>query len=259
MEAIEIKNLAFSYGNQLVLGGVNALFHRGEMAVILGRNGSGKSTLFNIMAGIHKAYQGQVYINKIERRSIRAGFANGVRLSFMPQFHQTNFPFTVYDVVLTGRASFARFAPKNEDRQQVIRVLKQFDLWKYKDKPYTKLSGGERQLVLLCRVLVQDPDIILLDEPTNHLDLHYQVAVLDNLKKLVKAGKTVICIMHDPNLAFLYGDRFFLMQKQGLISLQDRDSETIHQLLEEAYQVQLEQIPHQERIVILPSLQQYDR
>lgn len=258
MDAIEIKDLTFNYGKQTVLGGLNATFRSGEMVVILGRNGSGKSTLFNILAGIHQDYHGQVYINSIERRAIKMGNANGVRLGFMPQFHQTNFPFTVYDVVLTGRASFARFSPKDEDRQQVTQVLKRFDLWKYKDKPYTKLSGGERQLVLLCRVLVQNPDIILLDEPTNHLDLHYQVAVLDNLKKLVQEGKTVISIMHDPNLAFLYGDCFFLMQQQCLTSLAERDNDTIHQLLEEAYQVRLEQVPHRDKIVILPSPMNHD-
>lgn len=257
MEAIEIRNLAFHYGKQAVLDGLRASFCKGELSVILGRNGSGKSTLFNILAGVQREYQGQIHINGVERRAIKVGNANGIRLGFMTQFHQTNFPFSVYDVVMTGRASFSRFSPKEEDREQVQHVLKRFDLWKYKDKPYTRLSGGERQLVLLCRVLVQDPDIILLDEPTNHLDLHYQVAVLDNLKKLVEAGKTVICIMHDPNLAFLYGDRFFLMQQQVLTSLEGKNTASIHHLLEQAYQVRLEQIPHRGKIIILPSPQHH--
>ncbi|KGE12303.1 ABC transporter ATP-binding protein [Sphingobacterium deserti] len=252
MEAIELKNIAFSYGKELILKDLSASFRRGEMAVVLGRNGSGKSTLFNILTGIQRDYSGVLHINGHDIKRLRKGSKDMLRIGFMNQFHQTTFPFSVFDVVLTGRASFSKFGPSKGDRERVEAVLESFDLLRYKDKPYTELSGGERQLVLLCRVLVQDPDIILLDEPTNHLDLHYQIAVLDNLKKLVHKDKTVICIMHDPNLAFQYGDRFFVMGGGKLKSLDGMSKAAIHQVLEEAYHVDLSSAVIDDKMVLIP-------
>lgn len=254
MELITINKLSFGYGKQQVIQQLDAAFVRGELSIILGRNGSGKSTLFQILSGVQNAYQGHVAINGIERKNIKRQRASDIRIGFMSQFHQTTFPFSVFDVVMTGRASFTRFAPRAEDRQRVEEVLQQFNLWSYKDRPYTQLSGGERQLVLLCRVLVQDPDIILLDEPTNHLDLHYQVKVLENLKRLAADGITIVCIMHDPNMAFLYGERLFLMQDKQLRSLSGLPVAEMHQLLENAYQVQLEAINHGDKNLIVPRI-----
>ncbi len=258
MKLITIEKLSFYYGKLQILKELDATFMRGEFSVILGRNGSGKSSLFQILAGVQKDYHGCVKINGIERRAIKRQRASDVRIGFMSQFHQTTFPFSVFDVVMTGRASFTHFAPRAEDRQRVETVLKQFNLWVYKDRPYTQLSGGERQLVLLCRVMVQDPDIILLDEPTNHLDLHYQVKVLENLQRLTSEGKTIICIMHDPNLAFLYGERLFLMQNQQLRSLSQLSVLEIHQSLEEAYQVPLASVKHGDRNLIIPRITSND-
>ena len=254
MELITIDKLSFGYGKQQVIHQLDAAFVKGKLSIILGRNGSGKSTLFQVLSGVQNTYSGHVYINGIERKAIKRQRASDVRIGFMSQFHQTTFPFSVFDVVMTGRASFTRFAPRAEDRQRVEDVLKQFNLWSYKDRPYTQLSGGERQLVLLCRVLVQDPDVILLDEPTNHLDLHYQVKVLENLQRLAGEGITIICIMHDPNLAFLYGERLFLMQHKQLRSLSGLPVDEAHQLLEDAYQVQLETIKHGAKNLIVPHI-----
>ncbi|TDS13287.1 iron complex transport system ATP-binding protein [Sphingobacterium paludis] len=252
MQAIELKDIIFSYGKELVLDKLCASFYKGEMGVVLGRNGSGKSTLFHILTGIQRDYGGTLRVNGHDRRRIQKGSKDSLRIGFMNQFHQTTFPFSVFDVVLTGRASFSRFGPSKADRDQVRAVLESFGLLPYKDKPYTELSGGERQLVLLCRVLVQDPDIILLDEPTNHLDLHYQIAVLDNLKKLVDNGKTVICIMHDPNLAFQYGDRFFVMGDGKLRSLDSTTNDHKREVLEQAYQVDLQSVVVQDKLVLIP-------
>lgn len=251
-ELIQLNQVSFAYARQQVLDRVQASFAAQEFTIILGRNGSGKSTLFHILSGMERHYQGDVLFNGENRRAIKPGKYKGCRIGFMTQFHQTTFPFTVYDVVLTGRAAFARFGPKQDDVDLVEQQLRSFKLWHLKDKPYTALSGGERQLVLLCRVLVQQPDVLLLDEPTNHLDLHYQVAVLEHIKRLVAEGMTVVCIMHDPNLAFLYGDRFFVMKDQQLHPLQaDAESELL-QTLEQTYDVALTGLRHGDRTLIIP-------
>lgn len=250
---IDIQNLSFSYKEEKILENITMHFSKGKFSVILGRNGSGKSTLFKIMTGLEKKYTGSLFINKEERRLMQVGKANGVRLGFLPQFHQVTFPFSVMDVVLTGRASFFRFAPSLEDKKIVEETLKRFHLWHYKDKAYTSLSGGERQLVLLCRVLVQRPGILLLDEPTNHLDLYYQVAVLDCIRTLADEGCTVLCIMHDPNLAFMYGDELFVMRNKELVALQGLNKQETHRLLEETYDLSLSVTENQGLQIFTPN------
>ncbi|SMC40340.1 ABC transporter ATP-binding protein [Chryseobacterium sp. YR221] len=252
---ISIEQLSFGYGKEEVLKNVNATFAKGKLSVILGRNGSGKSTLFKIIAGLEKNYQGNLWITDKERRKIKIGTTSPVRLGFLTQFHQTTFPFTVFDVVLTGRASFSRFSPKKSDYQEVETLLQKFNLTHLKDKAYTSLSGGERQLVLLCRVLVQKPDLLMLDEPTNHLDLHYQVAVLEVIRHLVNEGTTVLCVMHDPNLAFLFGDDFFVMRQNELIPVsRSMEKDELKQLLEDTYQVPLLALDNQGIPMFAPQL-----
>lgn len=251
---INIEQLSFDYGKEQVLKNVNAKFSKGKLSVILGRNGSGKSTLFKIIAGLEKNYKGSVWITDKERKKIKIGPSSPVRLGFLTQFHQTTFPFKVFDVILTGRASFSKFSPQQKDYQEVEAILQKFNLIHLKDKPYTSLSGGERQLVLLCRVLVQKPDILMLDEPTNHLDLHYQVAVLKAIRQLVHEGTTVLCVMHDPNLAFQFGDEFFVMNQNELIPVQSLEKNDLKQLLEDTYQVPLLALDHQGTPMFAPKL-----
>ena len=252
--SIHIKKLSFAYGKDVILNDVNMSFPEGKLSVILGRNGSGKSTLFNIIAGLEKKYNGSVLIGETERRDWKVGRANSLKLGFLNQFHQTTFPFSVVDVILTGRASFSRFSPNKEDFEAVEQILDRFNLTHLKDKPYTSLSGGERQLVLLCRVLVQQPDLLLLDEPTNHLDLKYQIAVLQTAKELVKEGTTVLCVMHDPNMAYLFGDQFYLMKDNRLVDLHGLEQEQVRELLEQTYQLPLISLENQKKWMFVPML-----
>ncbi|WP_447769650.1 ABC transporter ATP-binding protein [Sphingobacterium faecium] len=251
---ISTKQLSFSYGNDVVLRDVNVSFPKGKLSIILGRNGSGKSTLFNVIAGLEKRYDGQIFIGDVERKKIKVGSSSELRLGFLNQFHQMTFPYKVSDVVLTGRASFSRFSPSKEDHEAVHAILKKFDLEHLKDKPYTELSGGERQLILLCRVLVQQPDVLMLDEPTNHLDLNYQMAVLRTAKELVQEGTTVLCVMHDPNLAFMFGDQFYLMRDQSVLDINGLEREEVKNLLEETYELPLLSLENQGKWMFTPML-----
>lgn len=257
-KGIEVQKVSFSHGKLQVLEEVEVLFPTGKLSVVLGRNGSGKSTLFKIIAGLETDYSGAVYIDEVERRTIRLGKYKGVRIGFMNQFHQTTFPYKVLDIVLTGRASFSGFSPTKTDYKLVEQALTDFDLWHLKDQSYTSLSGGERQLVLLCRVLVQQPDVLLLDEPTNHLDLNYQVKVMDCIRALANKGTMVICVMHDPNLALMYGDAFYLMEDKKLLEITTLEGVALKQRLEQTYQLPLEQLHHQGKPVFMPLIKKVD-
>lgn len=245
MSLIDIKNVSYSIGEKLILHLVNASFQKNKFTVILGRNGSGKSSLFRILSGIEKKFGGNIDFNS----------KNPPKIGFLTQFHQMVFPFTVFDVVLTGRSSFFKISPKKEDKDAVTKILESFQLNHLSNTPYTSLSGGERQLVLLCRVLVQNPDILLLDEPTNHLDLHYQIKVLQLMRDWVNQKNcTIVCIMHDPNLALQFADHIYVMQNKRLNYLAHTDAEYTANMLSQAYEVSLSYVEHYNKTFLIPEI-----
>ena len=114
--------------------------------------------------------------------------------------------------MLTGRAAYVFSLPGRRDREKADQAIAEVGIEALRDRPYTELSGGERQLVMIARVLAQEPRVILLDEPLSHLDLANQVRFLRLVKKLTAGGLTVLAVLHDPNLAFLSGDHFVFLK-----------------------------------------------
>ncbi len=180
---IQIDQLNYAYGHKQVLKNIHLEFPENQFSVILGRNGCGKSTLFKLMAGLEPVKDGLIrYSGKL--LSDFKGKDRAALLGFLPQFHKTVFPFLVKDVVITGRAAFSRYRPSKSDWERVDQALLDLDIEHLRDRPYTELSGGERQLVMIARILVQAPKVILLDEPTNHLDVYYQSYLMKKLRQL---------------------------------------------------------------------------
>jgi iron complex transport system ATP-binding protein len=183
--AISIRNLSYRYGNQAVLENIDVNIAAGRFTVVLGKNGSGKSTLFRLIAGFLKCSEGEI---SLLGRAI-ATFSDRERariLGFLPQRHRPVFPFTVLDVVLTGRAGHVQFTPKKEDRLLAHEALARIGIEVLENRLFTELSGGEQQLVMLARILAQKPQIILLDEPISHLDFAYQAKVMAIIGELVR-------------------------------------------------------------------------
>jgi iron complex transport system ATP-binding protein len=210
-----IRDLWFSYPGQPVLREVNLDIREGVFAVILGKNGSGKSTLLKLIAGMLTPERGRIEV--LGKNVAKLSMGERAKLiGYLSQFHQPVFPFTAEEVVLTGRASYVFSLPKPKDREIASEAIRKVGIEELRKRPYTELSGGERQLVMIARVLAQEPKIILLDEPVSHLDLANQTKFLALIKKLVTAGMTVLAVLHDPNIAFLYGEEF-LFAHQGSI------------------------------------------
>lgn len=140
-------------------------------------------------------------------------------IGFIPQSYVSSFPFTVFDVVLMGRAPYLNLtqSPRAEDEKIAIKSLKTLGIYDLKDKEYTNLSGGERQLVFLARVLTQQPDILILDEPTSHLDFGKQIKLLEIIDKLAEAGLSVIMSSHFPDHAFLSSTKVAIMKNKKVI------------------------------------------
>lgn len=248
--AIQLENLNFSYGSRKILESVTACFYQQRFSVLLGTNGSGKSTLFQSIAGILTGYSGRVLINGYDTKQLTIK-KKAALIGFLPQFYQTAFPFTVEDILLTGRAAFSGFQPSADDKKRVIEVLKELEIEHLYQKRFTELSGGEQQMVMIGRLLMQNPEIIVLDEPTNHLDVYYQNFLMEKLKQLIAKGHTVIAVMHNPTLAYLFADDFYFMHENGIIAA-DNLSTIDLEMLKNVYRTNFVNLEHKNLKIVLP-------
>lgn len=183
MNAIEIKNLHFSYGKENVLDGVSLCLKEGRLAILAGENGAGKSTLLRLLLGelpIGESHKGDHEEGssdgsiEILGQDIRQ-FKDWSSISYVPQNGMggwKDFPASVEEIVranLYKQIGLFRFAGKKE-RQQVRAALAQVGMEEYQNRLIGRLSGGQQQRVLLARALVNEPKLLILDEPTSALD-----------------------------------------------------------------------------------------
>ena len=208
---IRLDDISFAYGCHQVVCGANLHLPAGKFGAILGRNGSGKSTLLRIAAGLQLAQQGSVAIADQELKQLNVR-QRARRVGYLAQFHQPEFPFLVREVVLTGRAGSVFSVPLARDYLAAEEAMELLGVLHLADRAYDELSGGERQLVMIARLLAQYPDALLLDEPVSSLDLSNQMHLLHTLRGLARRGLTVLAILHDPNHALLFCDQVFYME-----------------------------------------------
>jgi iron complex transport system ATP-binding protein len=215
---IEIRGAAFRFGEQTVFSGLDLDVFAGEVLTILGPNGCGKSTLLRCIGGALALDAGSVCVEKVDLTTLDAR-ARARKIAFLFQDHTPSFAFPVIDVVSMGRTPYLSTfgAPSNRDVALAEEALNQVGMRQLKNRRYSELSGGERQLVLLARTLVQQPAVILLDEPTAHLDFSNQVRSLGRIGTLAGQGVTMIMATHDPNHAFLFPGRVAMMQPGGAL------------------------------------------
>ncbi|MCX7770780.1 MAG: ABC transporter ATP-binding protein [Proteobacteria bacterium] len=213
---IVIKGLCFSYDNNIVFKNINCDIEKGKLTCILGKNGSGKSTLLKILSGQLKNYSGQIFVNEhnLKNYSLRD---LAKLIGYLPQFHNPIYPYKVIDVVVTGRMPYFRFYPSKNDIKVAHYALERLNIENFKERKYTDLSGGEQKLVLLARVIAQSPKIIVLDEPLTNLDLKNQIKILNILKGLVSEGITIISVIHEIGMAFLFSDEILFIKKGEVI------------------------------------------
>ncbi len=211
MNLLTIKDAGFSYGDLSVFNSINLEIRQGSTLCILGPNGSGKTTFIDTLFGIYPLTFGSIYIEKDNIGNLNPPQI-AKKLAYVPQSHSRHFSFSVKDILLMGRTAYTRSfgSPGPKDMKIVDQTLSLFKLMHLKDRDYTQLSGGETQLVMIMRALVQDTPVIVMDEPTAHLDFKHEIAVLETIVRLIKTrGKTLIMATHFPNHAFF-------LENQGL-------------------------------------------
>lgn len=219
---IRVRDLSFSHKGTTatVLRQIDFEVEQGQVMTVLGPNGSGKTSLFHCLTGRWQPDCGEVLLGGASIRGMsRSEVAK--RIAVVPQDHQPPFPYSVLDVVLTGRASHIGLfsSPSPKDRQVALSAIHTMGLEGLAERPYTQISGGERQMVLIARCLAQEAPVMLLDEPTSHLDFRNQVVVLSKVRAMVREnGLTAVMNLHDPNLALLFSDRVLLLNGGGAVA-----------------------------------------
>jgi iron complex transport system ATP-binding protein len=210
---LAVEGLSFAYGDHDVLRSVDFALERGGFMGIVGPNGSGKSTLLRILDGLLKPRAGQVLL---QGRSLEEYKRSSVarEIAFVPQEFALEHEFSVREVVEMGRYSRRKEAG---GAAVVDEVLDTLGIDHLAVRPFARLSGGERQLVVLAQALVQQPSVLLLDEPASHLDVSHQLILFERLQELNRQGLTIACVLHDLNLALNYFDSL-VMLKSGQVA-----------------------------------------
>lgn len=213
------ERLGIGYPGKPVGRDISLSIEPGTVMALLGPNGGGKTTLFKVMLGLLAPQSGRVLLDDADLADVpRRDVARA--LGYVPQAHAGYFPFTVLDVVLMGRAPrLGPFAtPGARDRDIAAASLDTLGALHLADAIYTRISGGERQLVLIARALAQEPRLLIMDEPTASLDFGNQLRVLDQIESLSRRGIGVIFSTHDPDHAFACADTAALLHDGTIVA-----------------------------------------
>jgi len=253
----EVKDVEFTYpgNNKKVLNKVSLDLDRGEVLSILGPNGSGKSTLLNCMTGLLKPDHGSIKLDGSELSTLSARQV-ARHISYVPQTHVPAFSYTVLHFVTMGRAPHIGVMqkPRADDIKVAEDALRAVSIEHLAEKPYTEISGGERQQAIIARALAQQPKAILFDEPTAHLDYGNQHRILRLIRSLSEQGYGIIITTHNPDHALLLGGKAGILSREGTLSSGQCEEIITEERLNEVYNTKLRLIYVEEldRVACMP-------
>ncbi len=251
--SLSARNVTLRVGAKALLNEANFALEPGQLCGVVGLNGAGKSTLLRCLAGDLAATEGSV---ELDGRALQTWGRRerAQRVAVLSQELQVDFPLSVYEVVLLGRAPHVRFRESKRDYEIAMETLTSLGMEDLAEREYPSLSGGEKQRVQLARVLAQlwrdehetvaQSRYLLLDEPTSSLDLIHQHRVMQIVLGIAAHGVGVLIILHDLNLASRY-TRQLVVLKAGRIIANGATREVLQpELVREAFGVRAHLIPH---------------
>ena len=243
--AITVNDLSVSYDRKRVLNNIFLEIGAGGLYGILGPNGSGKSTLLKAILGLVDDYTGEIRVLGDRVGRVRR------RVVYVPQRSEIDFTFpaTVRDVVLMGRYPHKRvFQRMNaEDHRRVDAALEELAITELQDRQIGELSGGQQQRTFLARALAQEAELLLLDEPFVGVDIPTEEKIIQVLRRLSAAGKTLLVVHHDLQAVPEYFDRVILLN-QRLIAYGETETTFTPENLRKAFGGQLALLQEIDRV-----------
>jgi iron complex transport system ATP-binding protein len=213
----------------------------GEVVAILGPNASGKSTVLKLISGALQPLSGRIFLNGFETHSLPVK-TRAQRIALVQQESRLLFPSRAWEFVMQGRHPYGgglRFESE-EDILIANNALAQVGATELADRWMDKISGGEKQRIILARALAQQPLLLLLDEPTLHLDIGAQVDLLESLRRLAAQNRyTVVVVTHELNLAGEYADQVVLMHRGKCLRVGPPATVLQREILEQVFQAPL--------------------
>ena len=204
---LQCQNVCFSYhnlsGETQALHNISFQVAKGEFLAIVGPSGCGKSTLLSLIAGLHQPVSGRILLDRPEQNKI--GY-------MLQQDHLFEWR-TIYQNVLLGPE--IQKALNREKKELALKLLKDYGLYRFRDKKPGELSGGMKQRAALIRTMVMEPELLLLDEPFSALDYQTRLMVSADIGSIIKkSGISAILITHDLSEAITLADRILVLTKR---------------------------------------------
>ncbi|RJR42265.1 MAG: ABC transporter ATP-binding protein [Desulfobacteraceae bacterium] len=215
---IEAASLVCGYGRNDVLRDIHFRVRPGEFIGILGPNGTGKSTFLLTLGGVLPYRQGSIRISGEEIAGTSQGW-RAKRIGSVQQRTEISFPFKCLSVVLMGRYPYiSRWGGYSlSDREAALQAMEDTGTIHLAERMITEVSGGEAQRVIIARALAQQTDLLFLDEATSSLDVSAKIRIFDLLRRKNGSGTTILCAMHDLNLAALYCRRLLFLKDRSIV------------------------------------------
>ena len=238
---LEVNDITFGYtGERNVLENLSLTYETPDVMCILGSNGQGKSTLLQCIIGAFHVQKGSILVDGKPVTSYHPrDFAR--KIAYIPQSHTPSFAYPVIDIVTMGRtARMGYFAnPSHEDRVAAMEQLEYLGIDRLANQPYTQISGGERQLVMIASALAQAPELLILDEPTAHLDFGNAYKFVQLVNRLRDRGMGVLMTTHFPDHALELHGRTAIMSKGHVASMGEASEVITNESMSKLYGIEV--------------------
>lgn len=234
---ITVNDIRITLGDKTIVQDVSFQILQGKILMLLGENGCGKTTLIKGLLQEYPLAKGSVTFNGSNVQTLSYKQRAAV-FSYIPQIKEMVDQMTCKDVIVSGLDRFLHFLqiPGPPEYAKAKQILQQFQIEEVFDQRIDQISGGQLQLVYLCRAFLQDASCILMDEPCTYLDFIKQHAFLEHTRNLTKQGHSVVISIHDPNLALAYGDEILFMHQGKLLADIKKEETDMRQALRDLYQ-----------------------
>lgn len=267
LDGLQLQDAEVWRDRRAVVGPVSLRVDPGEVLGIVGPNGSGKSTLLAGLAGLLPVRAARGATDdpwRLDGRSRRSWSRRGLarRIALLPQKTEFAFPYSVYDLVLLGRAPhrapWQRF--RQEDRERAWEWLERFGLDALAHRPCDRLSGGERRKVFLARALAQETDYLFLDEPLIGLDPAAQEELADSVTRLrMERERAIVVVLHDLRYVSRWCDRLVGLRDGSVAWSLDDATDLAPSHLRELFDIGWRSVGDGEEAFFVPTTREEDR